>query len=308
MVDTDNGLVQSSFSTQAAHAARLLFQLTTTFPETSSYESTMFESIRHPERIPTLTPQVDPRQIDKPGDPPFPKLVTAAHLAMESTLLSPESQHSCSPYSTFEDFSNVQPDTQLVHALGQPIHSPAHEWSQAIDLFDISGSPAWPANLNNTGDFPIDGGELSVPLSACIQPYPECALPSSTGTRASLKRRRADEDPGDELLSSKIRKRKTLSDEQRRAFYTWLINNLNNPYPSESERTNELNIDKLTKQKFKWWFSNHRHRSWDQCEDESGNRVFKARLPFYKACLRLGVKIPWDTPPDIQEKLKQTRK
>ncbi|KAJ2616670.1 hypothetical protein H4S08_000672 [Coemansia sp. RSA 1365] len=105
----------------------------------------------------------------------------------------------------------------------------------------------------------------------------------------------------------KRKKRKTRSNEQKRAFYVWLVENIHSPYPNDSERIHELNIDCMSKQEFKWWFSNHRHRSLEQYFDDKGKKCFRAKMPFYKACCRLNIHIPWEIPPDILSKVKDLR-
>ncbi|KAJ2803675.1 hypothetical protein H4R20_002800 [Coemansia guatemalensis] len=112
----------------------------------------------------------------------------------------------------------------------------------------------------------------------------------------------------DECAEGKRKKRKTRSSEQKRAFYVWLVENIHSPYPNDSERINELNIDCMSKQEFKWWFSNHRHRSLEQYFDDDGKKCFRAKVPFYKACCRLNIHIPWEIPPDIRNKVKGLRR
>ncbi|KAJ2830088.1 hypothetical protein IWW50_000494 [Coemansia erecta] len=111
-----------------------------------------------------------------------------------------------------------------------------------------------------------------------------------------------------ERMANAPRKRKTLTDDEKRRLYTWLVKNIDHPYPSDEARMNELCIKTVEKQAFKWWFSNHRHRSLEQFTDEDGNKRFKAKLPFYKACFRLNIEIPWDIPQDIQVMLKPSRR
>ncbi|PIA16037.1 hypothetical protein COEREDRAFT_97688 [Coemansia reversa NRRL 1564] len=110
-----------------------------------------------------------------------------------------------------------------------------------------------------------------------------------------------------EDAEEKRKKRKTRSNEQKRAFYLWLVENIHSPYPNDSERIHELNIDCMSKQEFKWWFSNHRHRSLEQYFDDEGKKCFRAKIPFYKACCRLNIHIPWEIPPDILSKVKDLR-
>ncbi|KAJ2081718.1 hypothetical protein H4R24_002115 [Coemansia sp. RSA 988] len=113
----------------------------------------------------------------------------------------------------------------------------------------------------------------------------------------------SDEDI-DERAEGNRKKRKTRSNEQKRAFYVWLVDNIDRPYPNDSQRMHELNIDCMSKQEFKWWFSNHRHRSLEQYFDDEGKKCFRAKIPFYKACSRLNIHIPWEIPPNIRGKVK----
>ncbi|KAI9501379.1 hypothetical protein BX070DRAFT_254501 [Coemansia spiralis] len=96
-------------------------------------------------------------------------------------------------------------------------------------------------------------------------------------------------------------KRHRLTTAEKRQLYQWLVKHIDNPYPSETDRT-KLNLN-ISKQKFKWWFSNHRHRSL-RTTTVNGRKRFEPRLQFYKACLRLNVHIDWDIPQDIKAKLK----
>ncbi|KAJ2652900.1 hypothetical protein GGH99_007570, partial [Coemansia sp. RSA 1285] len=92
-----------------------------------------------------------------------------------------------------------------------------------------------------------------------------------------------------------------------RCFYQWLVKNIDNPYPQETDRNSDLAIQEISKQRFKWWFSNHRHRSLRPVQDENGAKKFIPRLAFYKTCAKLGVEIDWEIPLDIREKLNAMR-
>ncbi|KAJ2841472.1 hypothetical protein GGI22_007879, partial [Coemansia erecta] len=107
----------------------------------------------------------------------------------------------------------------------------------------------------------------------------------------------------DESSSTASRPRFRLSDDQKRCFYTWIVKNINNPYPSEDDRENDLAVEGISKQRFKWWFSNHRHRSLEAVVGEDGSTSFVPRLSFYKACAKLGVELDWEIPEDISAKL-----
>ncbi|KAJ2518405.1 hypothetical protein GGI11_002872, partial [Coemansia sp. RSA 2049] len=98
-----------------------------------------------------------------------------------------------------------------------------------------------------------------------------------------------------------------LNNDQKRCFYQWLVKNIDNPYPQETDRNSDLAIQEISKQRFKWWFSNHRHRSLRPVQDENGAKKFIPRLAFYKTCAKLGVEIDWEIPLDIREKLNAMR-
>ncbi|KAJ2658272.1 hypothetical protein IWW48_004128 [Coemansia sp. RSA 1200] len=105
------------------------------------------------------------------------------------------------------------------------------------------------------------------------------------------------------LCAGATKSRYRLNNDQKRCFYQWLVKNIDNPYPQETDRNSDLAIEEISKQRFKWWFSNHRHRSLQPVEDENGVKKFVPRLAFYKTCAKLGVEIDWEIPPDIRAKL-----
>ncbi|KAJ1798361.1 hypothetical protein LPJ59_002550, partial [Coemansia sp. RSA 2399] len=119
-------------------------------------------------------------------------------------------------------------------------------------------------------------------------------------TRGNNKEIAADDDD-DSSTASKSRFR--LNDDQKRCFYKWIVKNINSPYPSEDDRENDLAIEGISKQRFKWWFSNHRHRSLKVVTGEDGSTSFVPRLSFYKACAKLGVELDWEIPDDISAML-----
>ncbi|KAJ2847095.1 hypothetical protein IWW36_004026 [Coemansia brasiliensis] len=171
----------------------------------------------------------------------------------------------------------------------------------------------------------VEQSNSQISDSAHMQLYPESPLAAGNADTSSLSSLQHAKQPPKQspLLSQKAhqpkksltavskvpaakspgRKRQTLSVPQKRVLYTYMVAHMDSPYPNDDERLNELNIDGLSKQRFKWWFSNHRHRSLELCVDNNGNKFFKPKLPFYKACRRLGVHIPWEIPQDIQAKL-----
>ncbi|KAJ2009759.1 hypothetical protein GGI04_000171 [Coemansia thaxteri] len=97
--------------------------------------------------------------------------------------------------------------------------------------------------------------------------------------------------------------RKTQSREQKTILYKWIIDHIDHPFPNDDERK-DLTDDGFAKSKFRWWFSNHRHRNLECVEDGNGQRSYRPKLTFYKACQRLGVAIPWEIPEDMRRQLK----
>ncbi|KAJ2159921.1 hypothetical protein GGF46_002648 [Coemansia sp. RSA 552] len=86
------------------------------------------------------------------------------------------------------------------------------------------------------------------------------------------------------------------------------LDHIENPYPSEEDRVS-LTIDEdFVKEHFKWWFSNHRHRSFDRTVDNDGNVSLRPKATFYKACNRHGVQVNWDIPQDIADQIKALQK
>ncbi|KAJ1770282.1 hypothetical protein IW140_002801 [Coemansia sp. RSA 1813] len=138
-------------------------------------------------------------------------------------------------------------------------------------------------------------------------------LPSTETRGGPVKRRKirsnsnSSQDTVPEDDSGAPKQRFRLNDEQKRRIYTWMVKNIDNPYPSEDDRKSYLAIEGLSKQRFKWWFSNHRHRSLEAVEDKDGNTTFVPRLAFYKTCAKLGVEIDWEIPDDINVKLDNKR-
>ncbi|KAJ2696316.1 hypothetical protein H4R19_005755, partial [Coemansia spiralis] len=86
-------------------------------------------------------------------------------------------------------------------------------------------------------------------------------------------------------------KRYTLPNGMKATLHQWVVNHMDNPYPKESDRI-ELTAGQVSKQNFKWWFSNHRSRSLNKYIDAEGSRRFTPKPSFVKTCLRHGISIP----------------
>ncbi|KAJ2768550.1 hypothetical protein IWQ56_002894, partial [Coemansia nantahalensis] len=90
-------------------------------------------------------------------------------------------------------------------------------------------------------------------------------------------------------------KRHTLSAEMKRRYYQWVVNNFQHPYPKEKDRM-DLTGGQVSKQHFKWWFSNFRSRNLEPRFNEEGNRYFVPRPSFIRTCIRYKIEIPWSLP------------
>ncbi|KAJ2134314.1 hypothetical protein GGH17_002863 [Coemansia sp. RSA 788] len=345
-MDNDDSTLSAAVSAQATQATNLLMNSTYSQYEPLALHINPFVpyfngvSMVYPQLPHTIHDNTDKTHIEA-----LPKLVTG-HFAPNPTLLSPglsgsslsmspssdhvslDTQFLCPPYA--------QTDTipvSFVHASSQPTGDLANipssdGWTQHMcsELFGATISSSqhvteWANELGNV-DFGMDNGLNVQTVSHSAHAHVDMAYPETLPKPAAKdtrkrktetparKRRCTNSRPADACIKNEVgsRKRKTLSDAQKRRFYTWLINNIDNPYPNDDERINELCGDGISKTNFKWWFSNHRHRSLEHCVGEDGRRKFKAKLPFYKACIRLGIDIPWGIPEDIQALLKPARR
>ncbi|KAJ2782324.1 hypothetical protein H4R18_002353 [Coemansia javaensis] len=98
----------------------------------------------------------------------------------------------------------------------------------------------------------------------------------------------------------KAKKRQTLTREQRTVLYKWLIDNIHHPYPKDSDRI-ALTGGTMDRQRFKWWFSNHRHRNFRSPRSRDSGEGFTPLPVFIKSCRRLRIETPWDHPPGTPE-------
>ncbi|KAJ2498213.1 hypothetical protein GGH96_004524 [Coemansia sp. RSA 1972] len=342
-MDNDDSALLATVSAQATQATNLL--MNSTYPQYEPhglYANTLIPYLHGISMVYPQVPHAVRDNTDKTHIETLPKLVTG-HFALDNILLSPGlsgSSQSMSPSSDHVSLDTqflcppyAQTDTipvPFVHASSQPTGDLANitssdGWTQHMcsELFGATISSSqhvteWANELGNV-DFGMGNGlvqQVSRNAHADMA-YPETVpKPAAKDTHKrktetpARKRRRTNSRPADACIKNKdgSRKRKTLSDDQKRRYYTWLINNIDNPYPNDDERTKELCGDDISKTNFKWWFSNHRHRSLEHCVGEDGRRTFKAKLPFYKACIRLGIDIPWEIPEDIQALLKPTHR
>ncbi|KAJ2452100.1 hypothetical protein EV183_003147 [Coemansia sp. RSA 2336] len=309
----NTGTEDLSVSAQAAQAVSQILM-------SPHMEETFFrqQSLSYLDKIATSLPvhtnlglSVKPKPLD------LPKLVTA-HFASDPHMLSPESL-TISPDSWQESLASIsmvaheQADflgTSFLHAPGQPTGESLSVSESCLEEVSPMLSPTnpWSTMPCFASQTALWVEQNSGQINSHVQPYPESPLAGNADTS------HASHPAKSPLLSRKTkksaakakspRKRQTLSVLQKRVLYGFMVAHMDNPYPNDDERLNELNVDGLSKQRFKWWFSNHRHRSLELCVDSNGNKSFKPKLPFYKACRRLGVRIPWDIPHDIQAKLK----
>ncbi|KAJ2655537.1 DNA binding [Coemansia sp. RSA 1199] len=339
----DDSALSATVSAQATQATNLL--MNSTYAQYDTHALCVTPLVPYFNGISMVYPQLPHiihEDTNKTHDIVLPPKLVTGHFAHENILLSPGL--SGSSLSMSPDSDQVSLDTQFlcppyaqtdtipmsfVHASSQPTSDLANipssdGWTQHMcsELFGAAISSQnvteWAGELSNV-DFGTSGlVEQAVSRNAHTDmAYPESLpKPAAKDTRTrktetpARKRRRTNTRPADACIKNEdgSRKRKTLSDTQKRRFYTWLINNIDNPYPNDDERMNELCGDGISKTNFKWWFSNHRHRSLQHCVGEDGRRTFKAKLPFYKACIRLGIDIPWEIPEDIQALLKPTHR
>ncbi|KAJ2781764.1 hypothetical protein H4R18_002677 [Coemansia javaensis] len=108
--------------------------------------------------------------------------------------------------------------------------------------------------------------------------------------------------------SWKNRPRNSVSRPQKRIFYSWLLDHTRLPFPTEEERTGVLAHDPMSERQFKYWFANIRSRQFTKHRDAEDALYFVPNAKFYESCIRLGVHIPHDIPPDIRRTMRLPRR
>ncbi|KAJ1730874.1 hypothetical protein LPJ61_002802 [Coemansia biformis] len=258
-----------------------------------------------PAAVPSLLAAAMPGMPPAPA-PPFlgeavPFLQAAEAVLHDNAMPSPESIRPVSAGRGDSPTPLAMPPTGTVthgffwgpaHSQGPPSRASAGAFS-AAPIYDGSRAGAAPACSTpdqqmlwhgaTTASLPLFGDLW--PQFAADGPF-EGAAPAPAG-------------PAPGLAARYGKKRDTLSPETKTAFYQWMVDHMDDPYPKECDRV-ALTNGTMSKQAFKWWFSNHRHRSLEQYDDDKGNRCFRPAAPFVKACRRLGISIPWDIPADTR--------
>ncbi|KAI8325332.1 hypothetical protein GQ54DRAFT_308499 [Martensiomyces pterosporus] len=102
-----------------------------------------------------------------------------------------------------------------------------------------------------------------------------------------------DDDDSDPATShSRSYSRSPVTKEQKWALYTWLIENVNYPYPREEDMNGLLNVDNMDAAKFKTWFANTRKRQFYKVRTSTGDKLFIPNTKFFETCRRLGIVVP----------------
>ncbi|KAJ1751827.1 hypothetical protein LPJ79_001787 [Coemansia sp. RSA 1821] len=102
--------------------------------------------------------------------------------------------------------------------------------------------------------------------------------------------------------------RNSISRKQKRVFYKWLLDNTKFPFPTETDRLSCLCVDQISEKQFKYWFANIRCRQFSKQRDLNGNLYFAPNAKFYESCLRLGLPIRHEIPPEIRQAIRLPRK
>ncbi|KAJ1738307.1 hypothetical protein H4R22_002283 [Coemansia sp. RSA 1290] len=264
------GTEDLSVSAQAAQAVSQIL-MSPHMANDAFYRQQSIAYLDKPTNFPVQT-SLDLSTKPKPLD--LPKLVTA-HFASDPHLLSPESLN-LSLDSWQESLASInmvaheQADllnTSFLHAPGQPtgesLSEPCLEISPTLSPANLWSDGAMPCFAHQTA---LWVEQSSGQINSHVQLYPESPLAGNADTSQHASHPKSPLLPPKKPSAAKAsakspRKRQTLSVPQKRVLYTYMVAHMDNPYPNDDERLNELNIDGLSKQRFKWWFSNHRHRS-----------------------------------------------